>query len=78
MPYVIKKQHGHRDSNVMMSSDKDTRTKVEKHIAKKREWKTRFNLSFLNPQRRAVIQEKIKHYEAMGNERKAAIYRSKL
>ena len=56
----------------------DKRSKMEKHLDKKKSWRDRISLSFLKTERRRVIEAKIAHYEKMGNQRKLAIYRSKL
>lgn len=67
----------HRKGEVPPNWD-DKRTKTQKHIDKKKNWKERFTFNFLKSERRQVIEAKIKHFEATGNQRKLAIYRSKL
>lgn len=56
----------------------DQRSKLEKHIDKKKNWKERITFNFLKSERRQVIEAKIKHFQETGNQRKLAIYRSKL
>ena len=56
----------------------DKRTKLQRHQDKQKSWRDRISFNFLKSERRQVIEAKIKHYEETGNERKLAIYRSKL
>ena len=56
----------------------DQRTKMQKHMDKRKSWRDRISLNFLKTERRKVIEAKIAHYEKMGNQRKLAIYKSKL
>ena len=62
----------------LLKDDSDKRTKLEKAIAQDKEKKQNRLSRLFSTERTRVIKERIAHYEKTGNERKLAIYRSKL